>query len=183
MPFDDIRQIFVKGLYLNPFLFTIDEGIFPPKGVQFQTWEAPPVQVPTVETALEIGVEPVKEIQKSAQVEVTVATDQPSELASDDSAMIDFFDRYRAEVLNGLLILPIPSGATQWELARAIGVYQTNVSIVCQQLGYFTAPNTALPSHIIHNVCGYFRCVSNIIPRWATESQPKSILRSNENRP
>jgi hypothetical protein len=88
-----------------------------------------------------------------------------------------FFDQHEPEVLNGYLVIPIPQGADQWELARAVGRSQTAISIVCQQLGHFTRPNTALPLHIIRGVCDYFRCVPNVISSARKNSRSESVRR------
>ena len=128
----------VRFIYQNkpsPFLTAMADKI------QFQTWEAPLLPEPVVEPVVGPVIEP----------------------AAKGEALVDFFDKYKPELLNGILVVPIPSGATQWELAKALGRDQTAVSIACQGLELFVAPNRALPDHIIRGICDYFRCVPNII--------------------
>ena len=124
------------------------------KYIQFQTWEAPPL--PALTPELVVPREPA-----IAPIELpTEAIEQPTPKRD---PWIDFFNQYKPELLNGILVVPIPSSATQWELARALGHDQTAVSLACQGMGYFTPPNRPLPNHIILGVCDYFRCVPNII--------------------
>lgn len=128
--------------------------------IQYQTWEALPLPDPIPEP-LVLHKLAVSE-KEVAPVELpTEATAQP---APKRDPLIDFSEQHKPELLNGILIVPIPSGATQWELSRALGHDQTAVSIACQGLGYFTPPNRPLPDHIILGICDYFRCIPNIIP-------------------
>jgi superfamily I DNA/RNA helicase len=153
----------VRFIYKNtpsPFLTVMANKI------QFQTWEAPPLPVPVGEPVVEPVVEPIivttVEITK-VETPTTIPVPQKPEVAPKREALVDFYDQFKPEVLNGILVMPIPKGATQWELARALGQHQTAVSIACQGLEYFTPPNRPLPDHIIRGVCDYFRCVPNII--------------------
>jgi hypothetical protein len=91
--------------------------------------------------------------------------ERKEQAAPAEGSLVSFFEEHKPELLNGILVVPIPSGATQRELGTALGDNQTEVSIACQRLGHFTAPNCPLPDHIIIGVCDYFRCVPNIIRR------------------
>ncbi len=148
---DEVRFIY-QGKP-SPFVTAMAEHI------QFQTWKAPllpePIPEPVVQQEPEIAEKEVAPVEPPTQ-----AAEQP---ALKQEALIDFFEQYKPELLNGIRVVPIPSGATQWELARALGHDQTAVSIACQGLGHFTAPNRPLPDHIIRGICDYFRCVANII--------------------
>lgn len=161
----------VRFIYKNtpsPFLTAMADKI------QFQTWEAPPLPEPVGEPVVEPVIEPVVEpvVEPAVEVELVEAqavaahaisaspTPQP---ASERDALSDFFDRHQIEVLNGILVVPIPSGATEQQLARALGKNQIEVALACQGQDHFVAPNRPLPNHIILGVCDYFRCVPNII--------------------
>lgn len=151
---DEVRFIYQKSP--SPFLTAMADKI------QFQTWEAPPVVEPFVEPF----VEPRAEVELVA-VPVEATPEGPASQtempALKRDPLADFFDQYKTELLNGILVVPIPSAANQWELARALGTDQGVVSLACQRLEYFTAPNRPLPEHIIHGVCDTLRCVANII--------------------
>ena len=150
---DEVRFIYQDKP--SPFITAMTEYI------QFQTWEAPPLPEPILESV--IPPEPPVADKKVVPVELpTEVSEQPT---SKRDTWIDFFNQYKPELLNGILVVPIPSGATQWELARALGHDQTAVSLACQDMGYFTPPNRPLPNHIILGVCDYFRCVPNIIQK------------------
>ncbi len=87
-----------------------------------------------------------------------------SGLVSDsDDPMDEFLKRHTPTVLNGLLIVPVPSGASERQLTRALGKSQVEVALQCQSQGHFVPPNRPLPDHIIHGVCEYFRCIANIV--------------------
>ena len=75
-----------------------------------------------------------------------------------------FLWRHTTQVLNGILIVPVPIGSNQRQLARALGVSQTAISIECQRAGHFTNPNTRLPDHIVREVCDKFNCAPNFLP-------------------
>ncbi|MGD1084649.1 MAG: UvrD-helicase domain-containing protein [Verrucomicrobiota bacterium] len=156
--------------------------------IQFQIWETPPEAEPFVEPKIKPEVDsraPVVERVGEPTVEALVQpiVEAVSEVPSDEAAVVSkpdpiiqpttkggpsggFYDRHNPEVINGILLVPIQYGASQWELAVALGCSQTAVSIACQRLGWFTAPNTALPAHIIEGVCDDFRCVPNLLNRY-----------------
>ena len=181
---DEVRFIYQNAP--SPFLTAIADKI------QFQTWEAPPLPEPVVELVVEpvaepsveppvepavepaVEPEPVAEpvVGSAVKVELEVAqadaalaisVSPASQSASKRDALADFCDRHQAEVLNGILVVPIPSGATEQQLAIILGKNQIEVALACQRQGYFVPPNRPLPNHIILEVCDYFRCVPNII--------------------
>lgn len=126
-----------------------------------------PVVEPAVEPVVEPAVEPVVEPPIRITVQAVPKSDiiEPptAQPASKQDVLNAFFERHTVEVLNGILIVPIPSGANERELARALGKKQIEVALACQMQGYFVPPNHPLPNHIILGVCDYFRCVPNII--------------------
>jgi superfamily I DNA/RNA helicase len=166
---DEVRFIYQKEQ--SPFLKAMAEKI------QFQIWKAPP-QPETVVTPV---VEPA--LQRPPKLQ-TAPQDQPASIApteaidsivSDHDPLIDFLDQYRPEVLNGILVVPVPSGVTENELARTLGKNQIEVALACQRQDYFVPPNHPLPDHIILGVCDYFRCVPNII-RFSPIKHPGSLV-------
>lgn len=150
---DEVRFIY-QGKP-SPFITAMSEY------VQFQTWEAPPLPEPIPEPV----VAPEPKGAETEVVPVEPSAESPEQPVTARDALVDFFERHKPELLNGILVVPIPSGATQWELARALGHDQTSVSLACQRQDYFVAPNRPLPDHIIHGVCDYFRCVANLVRR------------------
>jgi hypothetical protein len=150
---DEVRFIYQGEP--SPFVTAMAEHI------QFQTWEAPPLPEPIPEPVVSPEL-PVTEKEVAPVGAPPDATEQPT---VERAALIGFFEQYKPELLNGILVVPIPSGATQWELARALVHDQTAVSLACQRQDYFVPPNRPLPDHIIRGVCDYFRCVPNIIRR------------------
>ena len=87
---------------------------------------------------------------------------QPTPRAVDP--MDGFLKRHATKVLNGTLIVPVPTTANEWQLARALGIPQTEVAIECQRVGFFAPPNCPVPRHIVRDVCDAFRCVPNYLP-------------------
>ena len=98
--------------------------------VQFQTWEMPPLPGPIPKPA---ATQEPKPTEKEEVVPVELPTEVPEQPVAARDGLIDFFETHTAKLLNGTLIVPIPSGAPQWELARALGHPQTAVSLACQQ--------------------------------------------------
>ena len=146
---DEVRFIYEKTP--SPFLTAMADKI------QFQTWEAS-LAKPVVESAVEIKVE-------AAQVETAPAISVGQTLLPVlmRESPIDFFDKHKPELLNGILVMPIQAGATERELSMVLGKNQIEVALACQTQGHFVPPNHPLPNHIILGVCDYFRCVPNII--------------------
>ena len=175
---DEVR--FIHRNEPSPFLTAMADKI------QFQTWEAPPLPEPVADLLVEPVVEPVRETviipviepviepvaelvgEKplvAAQVEISPAMTVPQKpkAAPKHGASVSFFNRFKPEVLNGILVMPIPTGATERELAMVLGKNQIEIALACQRQGYFVPPNRPLPNHIILGVCDYFRVVPNII--------------------
>ena len=175
---DEVR--FIHRNEPSPFLTAMADKI------QFQTWEAPPLPEPVADLLVEPVVEPVRETviipviepviepvaelvgEKplvAAQVEISPAMTVPQKpkAAPKHGASVSFFNRFKPEVLNGILVMPIPTGATERELAMVLGKNQIEIALACQRQGYFVPPNRSLPNHIILGVCDYFRVVPNII--------------------
>jgi len=144
--------------------------------IQFQTWEASPLPEPGVELIVQPLVEPVVEPAIVIKVEIetppAIPVAQRPEAAPKREALVNFFDRFKPEILNGVLVMPIPAGATERELSTVLDKNQIEVALACQRQDHFVSPNSPLPNHIIHGVCDYFRVVPNII----------SISRSDQTR-
>lgn len=159
---DEVRFIYQQTQ--SPFLTAMADKI------QFQTWKAPPlpesVVVPVPETIIEPIPQPVVETPVEAAKVGTVpaiSLAQKPEAKPKPEALANFSDRFKPEVLNGLLIMPIPAGATERELSTLLGKSQIEVALACQRQGHFVPPSSPLPKHIILGVCDYFRVVPNII--------------------
>lgn len=151
---DEVRFIYKNAP--SPFLTAMAETI------QFQTWEAPTLPEPVVEPDSPPATEPEVAAQEAKPAITPTKTVEPP-VASGDM-LIAFLDQHQPEVINGILVVPIPSGVTEIELARVLGTNQVEVALACQRQDYFVPPNRPLPHHIIMGVCDYFRCVPNILP-------------------
>jgi len=117
----------VRFIYQNkpsPFIVAMNDS------VQFQTWKMPPLPGPIPKPA---ATQEPKPTEKEEVVPVELPTEVPEQPVAARDGLIDFFETHTAKLLNGTLIVPIPSGAPQWELARALGHPQTAVSLACQQ--------------------------------------------------
>ena len=135
--------------------------------IQLQSWDAFPLPEPCVEPIVQPLVEPVVEPEIAIKVEIeprpAIPATPNAQAAPEREALINFFDRFKPEVLNGILVMPIPAGATERELSSVLGKNQVEVALACQRQDHFVSPISPLPNHIIYGVCDYFRVAPNII--------------------
>jgi superfamily I DNA/RNA helicase len=126
---------------------------------------------PEAEPAVEAKAAPVQPVHvaqplgtSEAPPAVAPAPQPPPAKPIPRDGMEAFLWRHTTQVLNGILIVPVPIGSNQWQLARALGLSQTAVSIECQRAAHFTNPNTRLSDHIVREMCDKFNCAPKFLP-------------------
>jgi len=67
------------------------------------------------------------------------------------------------EILNGIPIVRVSQRSSQFDLARQLGKSQTEISLLCQELGCFVPPTTTLPRGIVRRVFERYGCVANVV--------------------
>lgn len=155
---DEVRFIYQNKL--SQFLAAMGDKI------QLQTWEAPHLSEPSNELVIDSVIKPVIEkpqVARHRETATELPVSQKPEPIPEREALTNFIERFRPEVLNGILVIPIPAGATERELSKVLGINQTEVALACYGQGFIAPPNHPLPNHIIIRVCDYFRCVPNIL--------------------